>query len=476
MTSTIKVNNIQNQCGQNIINENSNTITIGASGDTIALASGASQTGFGRTGTVDWQTGDIKTATFTAESGKGYFCNTTGGAFEVDLPAGSAGAIVSVQDYANTFSSNALTIDPNGSEKINGGIAGGTVSLSTAGEGLTLVYIDATIGWRSVQDNEFSDAASNFISATGGTITNTPTCRIHTFTGPGTFTVSAVAVCAADNAVSYLVVAGGGAGGGAYAGGGGGAGGFRELKTPVAPYTASPLDGYPSAPNRIVVSAQNYPITVGGGGTGIPGGCTSNRGGNGSVSTFTTITSAGGGGGGGGGNATRPINPGVAGGSGGGGMGNCGTSAGSGGAGNTPPVTPPQGQNGGGSSTSGPTYGGGGGGGAGEVGETGTNTKYGRGGAGVSTQITGSALSYAGGGGNGTLSPYPAPDGGGGASPCGTGGAGGGSGSPAATGGAGEDGTTNRGGGGGGGSTQPPAGVNSGNGGSGVVIIRYKIA
>ena len=50
MTSTIKVNNIQNQCGQNIINENSNTITIGASGDTIALASGASQSGFGRSG------------------------------------------------------------------------------------------------------------------------------------------------------------------------------------------------------------------------------------------------------------------------------------------------------------------------------------------------------------------------------------------------------------------------------------------
>jgi len=111
MTSTIKVNNVQNQCGQNIINENSNTITIGASGDTIALASGASQTGFGRTGTVDWQTGDIKTATFTAESGKGYFCNTTGGSFEVDLPAGTAGSIVSVQDYNNTFDSDNLTMD-----------------------------------------------------------------------------------------------------------------------------------------------------------------------------------------------------------------------------------------------------------------------------------------------------------------------------------------------------------------------------
>ena len=72
MTSTIKVNNIQNQCGANIINESSNTITIGASGDTVSLASGASQTGFGREGSVDWQTGSIKTATFTSTSGEGY--------------------------------------------------------------------------------------------------------------------------------------------------------------------------------------------------------------------------------------------------------------------------------------------------------------------------------------------------------------------------------------------------------------------
>jgi len=85
MTSTIKVNNVQNQCGQNIINENSNTITIGASGDTIALASGASQTGFGRTGTVDWQT-SIKTADFTAANGEGYFVNTTSGAVTMTLP------------------------------------------------------------------------------------------------------------------------------------------------------------------------------------------------------------------------------------------------------------------------------------------------------------------------------------------------------------------------------------------------------
>jgi hypothetical protein len=35
MASTIKVNNIQNTCGANIINESANTITLGASGDTL---------------------------------------------------------------------------------------------------------------------------------------------------------------------------------------------------------------------------------------------------------------------------------------------------------------------------------------------------------------------------------------------------------------------------------------------------------
>src|SRR6056300_618308 len=103
MASTIKVNNIQNQCGANIINESANTITIGASGDTISLAAGASQTGFGRTGTIDWDT-TAKTASFTTVSGNGYFVNTTSGAVTVTLPASpSAGDIVSLSDYASTW-------------------------------------------------------------------------------------------------------------------------------------------------------------------------------------------------------------------------------------------------------------------------------------------------------------------------------------------------------------------------------------
>ena len=92
------------------------TVTLGGSGTAVTLACGATQTGFGRTGTVDWQT-TPKTATFTAVSGEGYFANTTGGAFNMNLPAGSAGAIVSVADYAGTFQTNNLTIVPNGTDK-----------------------------------------------------------------------------------------------------------------------------------------------------------------------------------------------------------------------------------------------------------------------------------------------------------------------------------------------------------------------
>jgi hypothetical protein len=69
----------------------------------LLLASGASQTGFGRTGTVDWQTSSIKTATFTAANGEGYFADTSSGAFTMNLPAGTAGNIVAVADYTRTF-------------------------------------------------------------------------------------------------------------------------------------------------------------------------------------------------------------------------------------------------------------------------------------------------------------------------------------------------------------------------------------
>ena len=209
MTSTIKVDNIQDQDGNNIINENANTITIGASGDTVTLASGASQSGFGRTGTVDWQT-TPKTSNFTAVNGEGYFVNTTSGAVTMTMPSGSAGAIVSIQDYNKTFDTNTFTVTPASGEKINGGSADGGLIISTEGQGLTFVYVDSTVGWKTVHENEFTQGGSSFIVATGGTITTCGNDKIHTFTGPGTFTVQAVSPCAANNLVSYVVVAGGG--------------------------------------------------------------------------------------------------------------------------------------------------------------------------------------------------------------------------------------------------------------------------
>ena len=437
----IRSNNYKASDGGSIISQSGTTITLGASGDTVTLASGASQSGFGRTGTVDWQTGSIKTATFTAANGEGYFANTSGGAFTMNLPAGTAGNIVSVVDYTNTFQTNNLTIAANGSQKIGGIAAPNT--LSTQGQSVTFVYVDDTEGWKNVQDSTSNVTGSPFIIASGGTVTTCGNCKIHTFTGPGTFCVSSISTnCAAENTVSYLVVAGGGSGApnspSGVEGGGAGAGGYREVKSPLTPYTASPLDGYPSAPNRVTVTATSFPITVGAGGSAAPAG--TNAGNNGSNSVFSTITSAGGGFG-----RSSTCAGGGPGGSGGGGGHLTG-----GGNGNTPPVSPPQGQDGSSGATS-PNRGGGGGG-AGAAAST-PPSQGGNGGNGVATSITGSSVTRAGGGGGANT--HPNPDG--------TGGTGGGGNAPAGA------GTVNTGGGGGGGLSEA-----GGAGGSGIVVIRYK--
>ena len=237
MTSTVKVDNVQKVSdASNIIKKCGTTITLGASGDSIALASGATQTGFGRTGTVDWET-SIQTSTITAATGKGYFVNTTGGAITANLPAGVAGSIVSFKDYAQTFDTYNLTISADGSEKIEGQTW--DLVLGTEGQAVTLVYGDATKGWQAVNSNEISNAVK-YVAATGGTIATCGDFKVHTFTGPGTFCVSCAGNAGGSNKVSYLVVAGGG-GAGKSDGGGGGGGGFREGKTPSTPYTASPI-------------------------------------------------------------------------------------------------------------------------------------------------------------------------------------------------------------------------------------------
>src|SRR5210317_815425 len=70
-----KADTIQDTSGNAYLAKCGSTVTLGGCGQTIELASGASQSGFGRTGTVDWDT-TAKTASFTAVSGNGYFINS----------------------------------------------------------------------------------------------------------------------------------------------------------------------------------------------------------------------------------------------------------------------------------------------------------------------------------------------------------------------------------------------------------------
>ena len=101
--NAVRSNAIQASDGQNIISQVGATITLGATGDNIVLAGGATQSGFGRTGTVDWDYNSKDSNVQCSIMVKVIFVIQHGGAFTVNLPAGSAGAIVSFNDYASNF-------------------------------------------------------------------------------------------------------------------------------------------------------------------------------------------------------------------------------------------------------------------------------------------------------------------------------------------------------------------------------------
>ena len=479
--STIKVNTVTKRTGS--------TLTLGESGTTVTLACGATQSGFGRTGTVDWCT-TAKTSPFTAVSGDGFFVNTTSGTITVTLPASpSAGDIVSFKDYAKTWQTNAVIVCRNGSK-----IAGSCLNtvLSNEAQSVTLIYVDGTQGWIDIQDSTANITGSpNYIAATGGTVLTCGDFKTHVFTGDGTFCVSNSGTPVGSNKVDYIVVAGGGGAAGFYFSGAGGAGGFRMSNSYSIPApTTTPV----ASPSGLSVSKGAIPITVGGGGAGGPTGPAPGPtliGTSGSSTIFSTITSAGGGGGG------HETGAAVSGGSGGGSAGYSvpGNGCGAGGSGNTPPVNPPQG-NDGGSSTGSPVptnnaYGSGGGGGGACASGGGSRPGPGSGGDGgfVGDPFFGPTAPSYGTPGPVASTRYFAGGGGGGGGPavpnCGQasaakmqGGAGGGGAGkgPATPGTSSNSGTTNTGGGGGGTGNNSPlsSGRAGGTGGSGVVMIRYK--
>lgn len=275
------------------------------------------------------------------------------------------------------------------------------------------------------------------VVASGGTETTVGGYKIHTFTSGGNFVVTT------GGEVEYLVVGGGG-GGGYFGSGGGGAGRVR--------------------PGFLTVSAQTYPITVGAGGNGATGSSVSSasKGASGDSSTFDTVTSVGGGGGGSYGNTYRNGVDGAC----GGGAGYGSTAPdGSG----TPGASTVSLYGGGTATYDGATYLlGGGGGGNIEAGANATTSAAGDGGDGISSDISGTIKYYGGGGGGGAFgqSGIPVTNGAGGL------GGGGNGGRFIDNELAVQNGTANTGGGGGG-SAKYSTNESGGNGGSGIVIIRY---
>jgi len=338
--------------------------------------------------------------------------------------------------------------------------------------------------------NRSPGAAPSGLTATGGMIsdyTSGPDVyRAHIFTSSGSFQVTALGTL--DNKIDYLVIAGGGSGGGNI-GGGGGAGGLRTT-LPEGPGGPSP-----SAETQLNAAVATYPVVIGAGADRVFAAQPGNVGNQGSDTVFThpggTITSTGGGGGGAGASNTAGATPG-------------GSGGGAGGYGSAPAParagTSGQGYAGG---DCGGSYFSGGGGGAGALGETDPGEAGGDGGAGKVVNIipsppstnSGNGYYWAGGGGGGSHSGSPGGGGDGGVG----GGGGGGTEGPGADGSGGDGGAFNSGqdaglqphpygesggdggintGGGGGGTSHNNtiAGLSSGRGGSGIIIVRYKIA
>ena len=172
---------VQEQIVERLLRDSGDSFTIPAG---VTITNNGTQTGFGRTGTVNWNT-TKKTANFDATNGAGFFVDTGSGAITATLPASpSAGNIVAFSDYDGNFATANLTIGRNGSN-INGEAS--DLVMNKNNSTLQLIYVDATEGWRSVLTGSTSDFQEGFVTATGGTITCSGDFRIHTFTGPGTF-------------------------------------------------------------------------------------------------------------------------------------------------------------------------------------------------------------------------------------------------------------------------------------------------
>src|SRR6056300_987633 len=139
VTNAMLAGSIENaKLSNNSFTVNGGSLSLGSSLD-VAL-------------TADWQS--VKTSSFTAVAGEGYFVNTTSSAITVTLPSSpSLGDFVQIKDYAGTFATNNLTIARNGNNIQ--GVANDS-AISTNRASVVLVYIDATKGWLYTNESNVS--------------------------------------------------------------------------------------------------------------------------------------------------------------------------------------------------------------------------------------------------------------------------------------------------------------------------------
>lgn len=391
----------------------------------------------------------------------------TFGRVSVGDPSNLFSTLVSIPNYSNssTYKSwiSRSNIPSNYVGVISGLWLGSTGSSTEAITSITITTTTADTFLAGTTVSLYGIKAGTPKAVGGDVVTTDGTYWYHAFKNSGTFAVQQGSALTAD----YLLVAGGGGGGGAiaqnYSGSGGGAGGLRLLAS------------------QTLVAGTEYTVLVGAGGLGVlSDGTAATQGGN---SSFGTASVTGGGKG-----ANGSVGSWGNGGSGGGATADGGSGSGpgaAGGLGNAGNYSPVEGYNGGTGWYSGTNkVPGGGGGGAGGVGGNASDGVGGNGGAGTNaynsvtfttwlTQ-TGTGVSgyLAGGGGGGSRN-------GGTAGSGGSGGGGAGAVAAAASNGptAGNNATANTGSGGGGGgpATSGSVSYKGGNGGSGLVIVRYAV-
>jgi hypothetical protein len=182
MTSIIKVDTIQDQDGNNIINENANTITIGASGDTITIPAGATFDASASTTTlpddsvttakiVDANVTLAKlSATGTKDAttflrGDNTFAEAGGGIEEADMFR-----LTASHTGDGDITSNLERVDSSGFSKIGTGMTESSGIFTFPSTGIYQILVQANISYNNQSDN--SATVSTSITLNNSSYTN----------------------------------------------------------------------------------------------------------------------------------------------------------------------------------------------------------------------------------------------------------------------------------------------------------------